>query len=495
VGLFASLAAGPVVEIARRVTPQVAFVSGPAQWAKLGPIAAELRRGGLRAVLSLAPLPEESLPAGLTSASRAALDAGASAVSVPELEQRAAAVRTSDPYLLLFTSGTTGRHKGVRLSQGAMTTAVDFGAATTRTTEHDLGLHLLPFGHIAGHDQFCLALAQGHALAMVSRREDLPRALALGPTYVLSVPLVLERIRNQALRAVEAQPAPLRTLLLSGVEAAARVRVDGSRALGDRLLAGLADRLVGARLRRGLGGRMGALFSGGAPASASLRRFFDGFGVPFIEIYGMSETAGLIAMNLRAGPRKPGSVGLITPDHEARIAADGELEVRGPLLMDGYLDPEDEEGAFTPDGFFRTGDLGRIDDDGHLTITGRKKHLMVLSTGKKVAPEPIESALSATSPFQGAVLLGEGRPYVSAAVFVAADDLARFDTRGQDPARALLPHAHAALDGFSDFERPKKLLVIPGAPSDHPALITPSFKVKREALLDFLGPRVAELYQ
>lgn len=493
--LFASLAAGPAEEIARRVKPKVIFVSGPAQWAKLAPAAADLAAAGLAAVLTLEPLPDGALPAGVAPLSRAALGEGAPALTRADLEARAAAVGEEDPFLLLFTSGTTGRQKGVRLAQRTMVHAVDCGAPGVGTTEHDLGLHLLPFGHVAGHAQFCLALAQGHTLAMIARKEDLQAALALHPTYLFSVPLVYERVRAGALQKVAAMPAPVTALVEAALAAAARVRVDGSTSLLDRLLTKVADATLGKKVRTALGGRVRGVFSGGAPASEALFRFFEGLGLPFVELYGMTETAGLVSLNPFAGPRRAGSVGFPTPDHELRLSEEGELQVRGKLCLSGYLEPGDAEGAFTEDGFYRTGDLASIRDDGSLWITGRKKHLMVLSTGKKIAPEPIETAVASATPFQGAVLLGEGRPFVAAAVFVAQEDLDRLAERGDEPAEALLPKARAALGHFSEHEKPKKLLVIPGTPVDYPELITPSLKLKRDAMLGFLGPRVAELYR
>jgi long-chain acyl-CoA synthetase len=494
-GLFASLAAGPAEEIARRVRPKVILVSGPAQWQKLAPAAPDLAAAGLRAVLALSPLAAADVPAGLTLADgQSALGEGAAALTLPALEALAAAVREDDPFLLLFTSGTTGRQKGVRLCQRSIVAAVDCGAAGVKTTEHDLGLHLLPFGHVAGHDQFCLALAQGHGLVMITRKEDVPRAMALGPTYLFSVPLVYERMRTQALDKVAGMPGPVRSLVEAALAASERVRVDGSRGPGDRLLTALADLTVGRKLRAGLGGRVRGVFSGGAPASTPLFRFFEGLGFPFVELYGMTETAGLVSMNPFDGPRRAGSVGLITPDHEVRLSAEGELQLRGPLCMTGYLEASDAEDAYTEDGFYRTGDLARVDPDGSLWITGRKKALMVLSTGKKIAPEPIETAVAAAAPFQGAVLLGEGRPFVSVAVFVLQEELAKLAAHGKDAAEALLPRARAALAAFSEHEKPKKLLVIPGTPQDYPDLITPTLKVKRAALMAWLGRRVADLY-
>jgi long-chain acyl-CoA synthetase len=493
--LFASLAAEPAQAIARRVGARVIFVSTAAQWEKLAGAAEGLVASGLAAVISGEAIAPTALPAGVRAVPLAdALGEGAGELAAAERAALAEAVREDEPFLLLFTSGTTGRPKGVRLTQRAIVHAIDGGAVATGTHEGDLGLHLLPFAHVAGHDQFALALAQGHALAMIARREDVERALALGPTYLFSVPLVYERIRGAAEARVDALPGPLRALARAALEAAARVRVDGGGGLRDRALARVADGLLGRAVRARLGGRVRGIFSGGAPASAALFRFFEALGIPFVELYGMSETAGLISSNLFAGPRSPARAGWLTPDHEVRFAPDGELLVKGPLLLSGYLDPEDDRAAFAEDGFFRTGDLARLDPDGALVVEGRSKHLIVLSTGKKLSPEPIEQAIASAAPFQGAVLVGEGRPFVAAAVFVATEELARLRASGNDAAEALLPRARAALAAFSEYEKPKRLVVIPGAPQDHPALLTPTLKIRRDSLLELIAPSLRDVY-
>lgn len=491
--LFDSLGAEPVQGIARRVRPCVAFVGSAAQWAKLAPIAPELAASGLATVVCPEALDPSTLPADVRSATLGEIFT-AEGLALDGLETLARAAGEEDPYLLLFTSGTTGRPKGVRLPQRAMVHAIDGGHLAVARGPDDVGLHFLPFGHVAGHAQFDLALAETHQLVMVSRREDIERGLTFGPTYLFSVPLVYERIRAAVEARIAALPGPVAALATAAMASAARVRVDGRRSVKDRLLARLADRLVGHAVRARLGGRVRGLFAGGAPAAPALFGFFEALGIPFVELYGMSETAGLISSNLFSGPRRPGSAGVPTPDHELRFAPDGELLLKGPLLLSGYLDAEDEAGAYTEDGFFRTGDLGLLDEEGFLRILGRKKDLLVLSTGKKVTPEPIEMAIASTAPFQGAVLIGEGRPFVSAAVFVAVEETARLAAEGKDVAEELLQRAGAACRAFSDYERPRRLLVIPGGPQDHPALVTPTLKLKRAALLAFLGSAVADLY-
>jgi long-chain acyl-CoA synthetase len=485
---FASLSAEAVQGLALRVKPRALFVSTRAQWEKLAPAAAALAAGGLALVVSPEAL---ALPPGVRLESLAALEGE---VDVAALERQAAAVGQEDPFLLLFTSGTTGRPKGVRLPQRSIVHAIDGGTSAVGTSQADRGLHFLPFAHVAGHDQFMLALAEGHSLLMFAHRDQLEAALALRPTYLFSVPLVYERMRLGVEAKLEGLPGPLRKLARAALAGAARARVDGSRSPADRALAAVADGLVGRAVKRKLGGRVRGLFSGGAPAAPALFRFFESLGIPFVELYGMSETAGLISSNLFVGPRRAGGAGLPTPDHELRVAEDGELLLRGPLLCSGYLDAEDQQAAFTADGFFRTGDVVRVEADGSLTVEGRKKHLMVLSTGKKLSPEPIEAAIASAQPFEGAVLVGEGRPFVSAAVFVGQPELDRLAAQGLDAAEALLPRARAALSGFSEFEKPKRLVVIAGGPQEHPALVTPTLKVKREALLESIGDRLQAVY-
>ncbi len=492
--LFAHLSADQARALALRVRPRVAFVSSAEAWQKLDP--GLLASAGLTAVLSRERVPPAALPPGVRAATVAeALESPlAPEVAPAELDALAAEGDGEDPFLLLFTSGTTGRAKGVRLPQRAMMRAIEGGWGSTGCTQGDEGLHFLPFGHVAGHDQFMLALAQGHRLIMVSRREDIPRGLALGPTYLFSVPLVYERFRQEVQARIASSPAPVRALIRASLAAAERLRQRGTSGPGDRLLATAARLLVGRPLRARLGGQVRGIFSGGAATPPGLAAFFESLGMPFVELYGMSETAGLISSNLFAGHRRVGSAGYLSSDLELRIAADGELCVRGGTLMTGYLDPEDGIEAYAEDGFFRTGDLARLAPDGTLEVVGRKKCLLVLSTGKKLSPEPVEEAIASAEPFAGAVLLGDGRPFVAAALFVPAREVERLRAAGRDPAVELLGVARDRLGGFAEYEKPKRALLVPGGPADYPALLTPTLKLRRDAFLRHVAPEVERLY-
>ncbi len=493
--LFASLGAEPARTIARRVRPRVALVGDAEAWGKLAPAGEELAAAGLAAVVARTPLHAASLPSSVRGATFAAtFDAGAPELSFEELAALAEAVGEEDPFLLLFTSGTTGRPKGVRLPQRTMVRVIDAAQGAVGLTEQDVGLHFLPYGHVAGHAQFVLGIAQGQELLMVVRREDLELGFSFGPTYLFSVPVVYERIRSAVEKRLAAMPAPLRALLRGALAAAERTRLDGSRRWRDRLGTALADRAVGHAVRARLGGRIRALYAGGAPAPPPLFRFFESLGIPMVEIYGMSETAGMISCNFFDGPRQAGCAGQVSADHEVRFSEAGELLLRGPLLLSGFLEPEDGRDAWTEEGFFRTGDLGHMDAKGWLWIEGRSKNMLMLSTGKKLSPEPIEQAISACEPFRGAVLFGEGRPFVAAAVFVERGEVERLVAAGRDAATELLPRARAALGAFSEFEKPKRLVVLPGEPADHPDLLTPTLKIRRDALLAKLGSAAVEIF-
>ena len=492
VALFANLGAVPAQAAALASAPRVLFVSGQGQWDKVAPCLGELQAKGLREIVSVGPLSIAAGAGSLQAATSAAEALQTPPIDDADLGALIESVGPGDPFLMLFTSGTV-RPKGVRVPQRAIVTTVENGRFASGLDERDEGLQFLPFGHIAGQCQFAVALVVGHPLILVASRDDISRGFALGPTNAFSVPLIYERIRAGVEAQIAERPLPVRKALQAALDAAARVRCQGSRAPVDRLLAAAADLLIGRKVKARLGGRLRKMFAGGAATPPALHRFFESLGLPYVNFYGLSETAGVISYTVHDRERPIGSAGAVTPDLELRIEPDGEICVRGPLVMTGYLDAADQAEAMTADGFFRTGDLGEV-RSGELLITGRKKHLFVLSTGKKMSPEPVEQAIASTPPFLGAVLLGDGKPYLSAAVFIAADELARRRANGADADKDLLELARSQLAAFSDYEKPKKLLLVPGAPTDEPSILTPSFKLKREAFGKWKAAEIEALY-
>lgn len=477
--LFANLDAAPASDIFRRVRPKVAFVSTSEQWHK---IEGEARAAG---ALKLVVMPGEALPVEKVPVLPWREVAAHEPMAPAEFARLVAAIQPDDPYILIFTSGTTGRQKGVRISQHAMSSTFEGGVECTAIVPQDEILSFLPFAHIAGQCAFLAAIGSGAGAIMCGRRDDIPRALTLSPTFILSVPLIYERVWTGVLAQVRSKPRPLAALLLRGISAASKIALGKPVGIVDRALAGLANALVGSKLKAKLGGRIRILYAGGAPSNPEMIAFFRGFGIPYVEVFGMSETAGLISSNRVDDPNlRIGSVGKPWRTVEARIEPDGELVVRGETLMTGYLEKEDEEGACTPDGFFRTGDLARFDEAGYLYITGRKKHLFVLSTGKKLSPEQVEQRMAAAPGVAGAVLVGDGEAFLAGGLFVTKEDLERLRAEAAASAQSvedvLMQRVRAQCAGLSDYETPKKVFVIEGTPQDHLDVLTPTLKVKRE---------------
>jgi long-chain acyl-CoA synthetase len=486
---YSNLAPAAMADIARRVKPRCVFVSNEAQLGSLQPLMPALVEAGL--TLMISPQALTSAPAGLRSCTIADLIATPFEPAV--WEQRVDAVSPNDEFLLLFTSGTSGRQKGVRLAQDAFVRALEGGRSSTGMTEHDNGLMFLPFAHVAGQCQFALAVALGHSLIVVSRREDLQRAFDFGPTYVFAVPMLYEKLRARVLERIESMSFPMRGLLQQSFAALSQHDLQGSIPIRERLLRVLGRNTIGKRLRAQLGGQLRMVASGGALAPVELVRFFESIGIPFLSLYGMTETCGLISSMSIEGPRPSDSVGLTSPDLSCRIDETGELCLKGPLMMSGYIDTEDDRAAFDADGYFHTGDL--VDRDPgteQLRIVGRSKDLIVLSTGKKLSPEPLEARLTAEPRVQAAVLVGDGQPYVSAILFVGHQEHTSDRIAAGDD--DLLATSRRQLGTCSEFERPKRLLVVHNAPSEFPEFVTPTFKLKRAAVTAYFAEAIEHLY-
>ncbi|MGC4068753.1 MAG: AMP-binding protein [Polyangiaceae bacterium] len=489
--LFASLGEKAACALAERLKPRVLFVSSQAQFDKLETVMGALRRAGLELVI--VPRPLDRVPTDV--AIHRMQDVKATPFTRESFDALVDAVEGTDPFLLLFTSGTAGKQKGVRMTQDAFVRALEGGRAATAMTEADDGLMFLPFGHVAGQCQFMLAIAVGHALLLVSRREDLPRAFLLGPTYAFSVPMVYEKLKERVEANLARAPKVLRALLTSAVD---RATTEGNRRdakITDRALCALARLTVGRKLRRTLGGRLRMVASGGAAAAPSLAHFFEAMGIPFMSFYGMSETCGLIASHEIEKPRDLASIGSMSPDLEWTVTADGELCVKGPMLMSGYLDEADNRESFDERGFFHTGDLVQIDEaTSTMRLNGRRKSLILLSTGKKLSPEPIEARLSALPFVEAALLFGDGRPYVGAILFVRPEELENAELDDTAELDGLLKTVHGELEELSGYERPKRLLVIPSSPSQFPDFVTPTLKLKRASVVAALSPQLDAVY-
>jgi long-chain acyl-CoA synthetase len=342
--------------------------------------------------------------------------------------------------------------------------------------------------------------------------ETLARDLRLvRPTVMTGVPRVFEKLQARIL-AKGQEAGGLRRRVFAwaaGVaERLGRARSGGGRPAGLLALQGrLGDRLVFQKIRDGLGGRLRLAVSGSAPLRSEIGTFFLGLGLPIIEGYGLTETAPVLTV-MPPDDIRFGTVGRPLPGVEIRTADDGEILARGPNVMLGYYNRPADTYAALAGGWFHTGDIGAIDADGYLTITDRKKELIVTSGGKKIAPRPIEEALRAYDFVAEAVLVGERRHFPSALVVPDVEVLARRLGLAQPADRAaveallrraeVLVLVQAAIDelnlGLAQFERIKRFSLLPAAFSIETGELTPTLKVKRHVVEEQYRALIDDLY-
>ncbi|MFF4903864.1 AMP-dependent synthetase/ligase [Streptomyces sp. NPDC001260] len=344
--------------------------------------------------------------------------------SVPRelVERRRRAVGADRPATVVYTSGTTGRPRGCLISHGNLVAEVRNVAAADGITENVLTdrttlLVFLPPAHVLAR---VVALAAVHNGAQVAHTGDLEHLTTelrtYRPTLLLAVPRIFEKLRNTAQRtAVAGGHARMFRAAEATAVAYSEALDRGGPGLWLRVRRRVFDRLVFRKLRAALGGRVAWACSGGAPLGAGLGHFMRGAGVTVLEGWGLTETTSGVTLNLPAAQRV-GSVGRPLPGCAVRIGPGGEVLVKGPNVFGGYLhDEEATAEAFDDDGWFRTGDVGEL-DDGYLTVTGRKKDLIVTAVGKNVAPAPLEDRLRAHWLIDQCVLVGDRRPYIGALI-------------------------------------------------------------------------------
>jgi long-chain acyl-CoA synthetase len=412
------------------------------------------------------------------------------------------AIEPSALATLIYTSGTTGRPKGVELTH-ACWLSQSAALVEAGVVDHAEPLHLfwLPFAHSFGKMMITLQLRIGFPTAIDGRLERLPdNLLAIRPTMVCGVPRVFEKIRAAVLQRAREGKAPRRALVrwAFGVGAETARLERAARTPGPLLRArrALADLLVLRKVRARFGGRLRFFVSGSAPLSLEVQEFFAALGVRILEGYGLTETSAATHVNLPWRAR-PGTVGPALPGIEVRLAADSEVLIRGPWVMRGYHGlPEETRAALDADGWLRTGDVGRIDADGDLSIHDRKKDLIKTAGGKYVAPQELEGRLKALCPQVSQVLVhGDRRPYVTALVTLDppllrawADDrglagLALEDLALHPDVQALVQDAIQRMNlQLPRFASVKRFAILPAELSEAAGEVTPSQKLKRKAV-------------
>ena len=360
-----------------------------------------------------------------------------------EVDRRRNALLPSTLATLIYTSGTTGKPKGVQLTHGNFLSEcgnVAQGASELFFKPGGSTLLFLPVAHVFGRMVQIGAIFSGLHLAHCSDPATrLPMDLAsFKPTFVLAVPRIFEKIFNGA--EAKAEAAGKGKIF----KKAADVAIAYSEGLDKKSMSpvlklqhGLFDKLVYSKIRTGMGGRVEAAISGGAPLGARLGHFYRGAGVTILEGYGLTETTAGATLNLY-GAHRVGSVGKPVPGTSIKIADDGEVLIRGPIVMDGYWqnDAANNE-VFDADRWFKTGDLGKLDDEGFLYIVGRKKELIVTAGGKNVAPAVLEDRVRAHPLVSQCMVVGDNQPFIAALVTIDQDALKNWITNNKKDGASL----------------------------------------------------------
>ena len=347
-------------------------------------------------------------------------------VSDDEITKRREKLKPETLATLIYTSGTTGKPKGVQLTHGNFLSEcgnVVNGASDLFLKPGGSTLLFLPVAHVFGRMVQIGSITAGLHLAHCSDLTKLPADLAsFKPTFVLAVPRIFEKIFNGA--EAKADAAGKGKIF----HKAAEVAIAYSKALDTKKISpllklqhGLFDKLVYSKIRAGLGGRVEAAISGGAPLGERLGHFYRGAGVRVLEGYGLTETTAGATLNLTSSHRV-GSVGKPIPGTTIKIAEDGEVLIKGPIVMQGYWqnDAANKE-VFDSNGYFKSGDLGKIDEEGYLSIVGRKKELIVTAGGKNVAPAVLEDRLRSHPLISQCMVVGDNKPFIAALITIDPD--------------------------------------------------------------------------
>jgi long-chain acyl-CoA synthetase len=440
-------------------------------------------------------------------------DGRAFAAQNPEaLDEAASSIQEDDLFTIIYTSGTTGPPKGCMLSHRnyyAMASVGDQMDSYYR--EDDLMLLYLPLAHNFGRLMLLTGAHVGFTIAFLADPlRVVEAAAAIRPTLLPSVPRVYEKV-HAAVQARFDEATGLRRRLIEwalpvGREVSRR-QAEG-RPLGRvlRVKYRVADRLVFAKVRERLGGRLRIPVSGGAPLAPEIAEFFDAVGVRIVEGYGLTECTTACATNVPDRYRF-GTVGQPLPGFEIRIAADGEIEVRSETVFQGYFkDPEATAAVLMPDGWLKTGDIGGIDADGFLRITDRKKDILVTAGGKNVAPQNIENELKTSKYVSQALVVGDRRPYVAALITLDPEEVGRWAaSHGVEGDMATLARnedvrelVQGVVDGAnrerSRFEQVRRFTILPRDLTLEAGELTPTLKLRRRAVAEHFAAEIEALY-
>lgn len=409
----------------------------------------------------------------------------------------------------IYTSGTTGNPKGVILSHGNIASNVSAIHECFPFSSMDRSLSFLPWAHSFG--QTCELhglLSMGASLAICESVDKILDNLAEAkPTVLFSVPRIFNKLYGAVQKTISSKPGFIQSMVKSSFATRRKQRLGEEVSLGEGLVLALTDKVVFSKVRARFGGQLKYAFSGGAAISTDVAEFIDGLGITVYEGYGLTETSPITTANW-PNNRKIGSVGKSIPGVKVTISPEHEIVVYGPNVMLGYHNRKEENDAvFTPDGGFRTGDMGRIDDEGFLFITGRIKEQYKLENGKYVVPTPLEEQLKLSAYVLNAMVYGDNKPFNVALVAANVDAVKKWGAENgvseSDPDKLLAhPKVVALFKGeldhygekFKGFEGVKDFALIPEDFTTDNGMLTPSLKVKRRKVVEVYQSVIDGLY-
>ncbi len=408
-------------------------------------------------------------------------------VSDDDLEQRRTAITSGTVATIVYTSGTTGKPKGCVLTHGNFRYELREALAALSELFGDdeaSTLLFLPLAHVFARIIQFGAVRSGSKLGHTADVKDLVTHLGeFHPTFILAVPRVFEKVFNSASQKAWADGnGKIFDRAAATAIAYSSAQENGKAGIALRAKHALFDKLVYAKLRTVLGGEAKYAISGGAPLGDRLAHFYRGIGVPVFEGYGLTETAAALCVNTPTESRV-GTVGRMLGTTEVRVAADGELEFRGGQVFTGYWNnPEATAQVLADDGWFSSGDLGEVDADGYIRITGRKKEILVTAGGKNVAPAVLEDRVRAHQYISQCLVVGDGKPFIAALVTIDREaydgDLNSHDLR--EEVQKAIDEANSLV---SKAESIRKFQILPADWTEENGYLTPSFKVKRNVIM------------
>lgn len=428
-----------------------------------------------------------------------------------ELEQRVARLKVEDVCSLVYTSGTTGEPKGAMLMHGNFVSNALTARPLLEIRNDDLELSFLPLCHVFERVAYYCITSAGAAIAYAENVDTVAANMKeVRPTLMPSVPRLFEKIHARVMAKVQAGPMLRRQAFFWALSVGKRyyqARIQGQLSRALKLEYAMAHKAVLSTLHQETGGRIRLFCSGGAPLRRDVADFFLSAGFTLTEGYGLTETSPVISFNPLQKP-KVGSVGKIIPGVQVRIAEDGEILCQGPNVMLGYFNkPEATVEAIEPDGWFHTGDIGMVDEEGYLTITDRKKDLLVMSNGKNVAPQPIEQLIQGSPWIEQCVVVGDNRKYIAALLVPNYAALAPWaqergltsDPEGLSQAPQLIEFLQKEVErccaDLSKFEQVKAIGLLPRELTQEAGELTPTLKVKRKVVAQRYAPAIEALYR